>query len=663
VFLTVFFEKAKLLPGGYVGVDIFFVISGYLVGRQVMKSHEDGSFEYTGFYVKRVRRILPAVQVMLFLNIGAALFVYGGVTEGVKAVARTTLWALGWGVNVEECFFVARGYFDAESATNPLLHLWSLGVEEQFYLVWPVVLGVLARRQWRGMAMGGIVVASFAFAEGLLQHGQAKAAYYLLPARMGELALGTLVAMVGQSEWGALGAAGKTAMGLGGLGLIWSSLVLLDETTLFPGLWAVPGSVGAGLVIWAGERKGPGGVAAYLLSFKWLRFVGLASYSIYLYHWPIMAYLRLLSVSFKGLHGVAVLGLTGVCASFSFVYVENGLRGVKWRARFVFLFLFAVPAILLAGLSVAVLIAPMTTTPMTTGGRAVAGNKTNHAFLDSLFTQEEQMNPKSYWKVFHPNSPFSQRHFDGRLTSAKIFDKEKKVKKTGFDRDAEIFVIGDSHAVQLVPIVDVFSGRNLSIAVRWASGCPPFISGTSGFVFTKACTLMRESVLMELEQVARPGQLVVLASLWHHSAVGPVSNFEADLDRTLSRLRQLKVSVIIIGSGPNFPKLRRNCPMNLPERGDPTTAMCIETVKLDRNNRGGFVNELVARSAARNGAFYWSINANLCPAGICSPYYKGRLMFWHPNHYNEIMAFRFAHDVIQTFGLPAVWKAFLSPRR
>lgn len=635
--IVLFHLSAKLIPGGFVGVDVFFVISGYLVGRQVLANLDEGTFVYEGFYLRRVKRILPAVQVLLSVNLVAALYVYGGVTEQLKAVCRTTLWALGSGVNVEECFFVSRGYFDAESATSPLLHLWSLGVEEQFYLIWPVVLGWVAGGTVgkRLGILGTISFASFVVGQLMLTHGHAKAAYYLLPARMGELAIGTLVA-VGELAWKPEKLVG-TVCGLVGGAMIGGSMALMSEATPFPGFWSAVPTVGAGLVIWGGGS----GIVSRVLSVKWLCYVGLASYSVYLYHWPIMAYLRALSVSLEGLHGVAVLGLTAFCAALSYLYVENGFRHVKWRARSVFVIMFVVPSIVLAVVSTALLQSEMATQPLP--------KRNNGSPNLTWYSDVEARDPRTYWTQNIKNiSSYCISNVGCGIDSC--------AGAWPHNRNATTFIIGDSHAMQFMPLLHEFSGLKLgSVALRTSSGCSalPFSSGEP----RRGCRDMLKFAGEELEAVARPGILVVLASWWHPLRTGP--SFRKNLRRTLDRLRKLKLVVLVIGSGPNFPRLRRECPMVRPVLVNPTNAVCVETVRLE-NHRVGRVNGIIASLAAEYGAFYWSINANLCPDGVCSPYYKDRLMFWEHSHYNEIMARAFVRNLVANFGLPAPIKAVFS---
>ncbi|MFN3704337.1 acyltransferase family protein [Thermomonas sp.] len=288
-------------PAGFVGVDVFFVISGYLITRmlrQEVLAHQ--RIDIIDFYARRARRILPALLVVTVATLlaSAALLPPAELRQTVQAGAA----AFAFAANV---FFAtaANGYFDPEAHANPLLHLWSIGVEEQFYLAWPLVV-LLARRR-PALVFGLIAAASFAAAEWLLAHGQDRAAFYQAPMRAWELAAGGLVAVnrIPARPW------------VAPLGIVVVLVACLVPLARFPGTGALLPVVGASMVI-AGVHAGQRNA---LLASRPLVLVGLVSYSLYLWHWPVMVLGKALPVWLQVAAALAA-------AAASYRWIEQPLR-------------------------------------------------------------------------------------------------------------------------------------------------------------------------------------------------------------------------------------------------------------------------------------------------------------------------------------------------
>lgn len=270
VLAVVAYHAGLPVPGGFVGVDIFFVISGYLITRLLHDElQRTGRISFVDFYARRARRILPAIVAVVTATLVAsiALLPQADVAATGKAAAAAFVFA----ANVFFAYAPA-GYFDADPQQNPLLHLWSLGVEEQFYLVWPIVL-LLARKR-PVVTLATIAIASFALSEWLLWSGQAQAAFYQMPARAWELAAGGLIAF---SKFRLQ----RTAVWIG-LAAIAAGLILPHNH--FPGAGAWPAVLGSGLLIMAFH----GGRGCRALELRPMVWIGLRSYSLYLWHWPVM---------------------------------------------------------------------------------------------------------------------------------------------------------------------------------------------------------------------------------------------------------------------------------------------------------------------------------------------------------------------------------------
>ncbi len=293
--VIVFHISAVALPGGFAGVDIFFVISGYLITLHIVSEVDQGRFSLAEFYRRRIKRIAPAMLVVVAATFAAAQSLLR--PEDAEKVAESALWSLASLANVYFWLFQDTGYFAAASEEQPLLHLWSLGVEEQFYIIWPLVLMAVGARR-RGRAFVGIAAAvmigSFALGQWVFA-AHPSFAYYMLPTRAGELLIGALLAHAvhGGARPPSRGVAEAAAWI--GLVLVVGSLFLLSEHRVFPGWQAVPPTLGTGLLIYAGLDGRT--LTARFFSLRPLVAVGLVSYSAYLIHWPILSFMRYAGVT------------------------------------------------------------------------------------------------------------------------------------------------------------------------------------------------------------------------------------------------------------------------------------------------------------------------------------------------------------------------------
>jgi len=298
VLSVVLFHANLGCPGGYVGVDVFFVISGYLISSLILRDLHADRFSLPGFWERRIRRILPALSVMVLVTLLAgSLLLLPADFEwlGRSAIAQAML--------VANVFFLRNdatrgGYFGPTLEQRPLLHTWSLAVEEQFYLLFPLVLVCLFRfKRFRNprtlslLLLGGLLAGLALAAHGIHAKGQASATFYLLPTRAWELLCGALIASLSSANtpcnrWLREGA---SWLGLAGILLpCW----LYTKATPFPGLAALPPCLGAALLIWSNARHGEerAGLtsAGRLLALRPVVFIGMISYSLYLWHWPVL---------------------------------------------------------------------------------------------------------------------------------------------------------------------------------------------------------------------------------------------------------------------------------------------------------------------------------------------------------------------------------------
>jgi peptidoglycan/LPS O-acetylase OafA/YrhL len=313
---------------GYVGVDVFYVISGYLITSLIAREMVEDRFSIIMFYERRMRRIFPALFTMLICaTLVATVLLYPQeLARFGKSLLTTTFFA-------SNLYFwhsaLASGYFDTTNAPAPLLHTWSLAVEEQFYLLFPVTLYALFR--WaRGKAVFWLLLVSaisFGFNIWTTKHKPIFAFYWLMP-RAWELLIGSLLAL--RAMPGLANRIMREAAALIGIGMIVGSVMSPVKGIAFPGYFVLLPCVGAGLIIYAGET-GPS-LVSKVLSCRPIVFIGVISYSLYLWHWPAIAFSRHLPFRLSRDVEIAFVLLFSILVSFlSFEYIERPFRGGSSR--------------------------------------------------------------------------------------------------------------------------------------------------------------------------------------------------------------------------------------------------------------------------------------------------------------------------------------------
>lgn len=302
--------------GGFVGVDVFFVISGYLITGLLAEQLEAGRLSLRQFYERRIRRLFPALFVVVSCVWIAAFCLF--LPRDLEQVGKTCLATLLFVANI--FFFTQSGYFDTAADTKPLWHAWSLSVEEQFYFVFPLLL-IGVHRWYPGRVVRAIaLVTAVSFVAGAYATFVfPKAAFYMMPLRMWELGVGALVALGAFREW--TRTQEHRWPGYLGLALILVPTVLYDPKIPFPGLAAVPPTVGAALLL---GRAGSAAHARRFLESRVMRFFGLVSYSLYLWHWPIFVFAEyyFFPTPLGAWMGVAIGVAVGV-ATLSWRFVER----------------------------------------------------------------------------------------------------------------------------------------------------------------------------------------------------------------------------------------------------------------------------------------------------------------------------------------------------
>lgn len=330
--------KVTWLAGGFVGVDVFYVLSGYLItGLLIQEIHTTGTLRFANFYARRARRLLPALLLMLAVAcvLGRLLLAADGQYQQALAATSSALWLSNF-----HFAFANMDYFAPGAETNLFLHTWSLGVEEQFYLVWPLLV-VLGMGAWVGAkqiptalrlkyVFGGVFALALALSLYWTWHAP-RLAFYMMPSRAWQFALGALVFLIVgtpnyQTSARKLGAAWSVLAGWSGLVMILAATLLIDGSVPYPGYWALLPTLGTALVLTAGTGQSKWREANGWLSTWPMQAVGRVSYSWYLWHWPVLLLGAQLIDIHNGWNRLLLVVASLLIASLSYRFFETPIR-------------------------------------------------------------------------------------------------------------------------------------------------------------------------------------------------------------------------------------------------------------------------------------------------------------------------------------------------
>jgi peptidoglycan/LPS O-acetylase OafA/YrhL len=519
--------------GGFIGVDIFFVISGFLISSIILQGLSEDRFSFAEFYARRVLRIFPALIAVLVacLVVGwFTLVAYKYQQLGQEIEAGTTFLA-----NI--LFWRQAGYFDTTAEAKPLLHLWSLGVEEQFYIVWPVTLYLCNRLRWWLVPAAIVLIGVISYRINLhMVRIEPSDAFYLPHARFWELLLGAALAYSNLSPLQPLKSTLDEASlaltrrwislsdltSLAGAGLIAYGLHRIESGDLFPGKLALFPTTGAFLLIATGPESL---FNRYVLSNRVLVFVGLTSYPLYLWHWPVLYFLRTIDFapSAPALAGAVVLSI--LLAWLTYHFIELPLRRSKSRWGSLRLV-----AGVTAGMMAAVLALGVTTNFSSGVPQRNLGNI-------ATVLQYQKYN---YW-------------IDYRNDYCLLFGKEQAFAPSCVETDKiaagdpVLAIWGDSHGAHLYRgIKDNPASSKFAIAQFTSSSCPPiFDFDKKG---TPLCRTINDSVRLKLAEI-KP-KIIVLAHDWLQSVDQDAID---QFGPTVDALRKLGVErIILMGPVPHW---------------------------------------------------------------------------------------------------------------
>ncbi len=344
LFVWLFHLNSNILPGGFIGVDIFFVVSGFLITSIVLNQKENNKFSFSKFYFSRIRRIVPAYYI--FLLAISCLTIYLYIPVDVSEYTRRLFHSIMF--NSNNYFASLDNYFGASSSENPLLHTWTLAIEMQFYFVLPFVIILLNKKKSFIFSII-LFISLLTYGQYQISIGNDNLMYFSLLARSPEFLIGVILSLMLSLYKNKITLDKKTQSVLGFLGsiILVVSAVLINENSTFPGLLAIIPCLGAILILWNKD-----GIINKWLSNKALVYFGELSYSIYLWHWGFLALMRYHTMNYTLTMSqyLIVITLTLICSVLSYYLIENTFRRLKIKS---FVLKFSIiPIFLVLGIAV-----------------------------------------------------------------------------------------------------------------------------------------------------------------------------------------------------------------------------------------------------------------------------------------------------------------------
>lgn len=494
--VIIYHLSRSLLPGGYLGVDIFFVLSGFLITSIIWHEAKGGQFSIVRFYDRRIRRIMPAVLLLLFVTTLAAVALL--LSADLIGYGKSLVATLAFVANVY--FWQDTDYFSRAAEEKPLLHMWSLGVEEQFYIIFPLILAFLARFWQRGAlpTIAVLTIGSLAV-NGLAQFaGGGSPAFFLLPTRTWELGFGALLALLPSQAVPRSTMAGLAAVS-GVLLVVVGIVHPMQVSPLVP--VAAPTVIGAAMLILAGQHDSP--IVNQLLCLRPLVFVGLISYSLYLWHWPIIVFSRYYLVrELNFTEMAAALGLMIACAIISWRFVERPFRS--------------------------------NTMPIRTVRYAMGAGVTTLAVAATVL----------FWSEGFPGRLNAQAAVINEAVGTNYRCAVSDIIRLGMSRacpmnlpsrnptDADVVLLGNSHAQMYAPVwTSILAESGKTGLLVPANACLPTVKAN----INRECIDVAGRNLEEITNLVR-AQTVILGLSWWHDADGLVDSSDRTVDNRDNRV-------------------------------------------------------------------------------------------------------------------------------
>jgi peptidoglycan/LPS O-acetylase OafA/YrhL len=603
--VVLFHAGVSRLGGGFVGVDVFFVISGFLITGILMEDIRQDRFSIAMFYERRARRILPALfTVLLFASLAAYRIL---LPNDAHDYGRSLLATLFFISNI--AFSREMGYFDGPAEMKPLLHTWSLAVEEQFYIAYPLFLYAVTRffKKRYATAIGSMLLLSLGYSIWRV-HTQPVTSFYLAPSRAWELLIGGILAIQGIPKLRNKLVANLA--GFLGLGLILYAVFSFTAATTFPGANALYPCVGAALIIYSGMETET--LVGQFLSLQPMVFVGLISYSLYLWHWVVIVFAKYyLDRPLTGREMIAVIVAPVILASLAWKFIENPFRGRNAIGTRTWIFS--------AAAVVSMLFAVFALGALITKGFPNRFSGETRRLVDAQ---------RDFWK--------RRDECDG------------KVCHIGVTGAPETFMLwGDSSAGALAPAFEqLATSENLSGVVAFQSSCAPLLQLKRYDAYGKNCVHYGDTVLdyiktHHIKNVFLHGRWArYTESNWHEQDLPvlltpdlrPEENyavFAQLVHSTLQQLHDLDLHIVIIAS---IPEVSKDVPTALARMSISGKPMELAPTREQFMKRQERAFQVLSNAAAEYSAEMVYPHQFLCDASECSVVQQQWPLYWDNIH-------------------------------
>ncbi|HYQ71303.1 MAG TPA: acyltransferase family protein, partial [Gammaproteobacteria bacterium] len=601
-----------------IGVDVFFVLSGFLITYLIKEEISQGGFSFSNFYLRRIRRLMPAFFAVAFATTVAAAFLL--LPDDLYSYTRSLLYSC---VSLANFFFWQQDllYFSPTSSQLPLLHIWSLAVEEQFYMLWPLFL-FLCYRYFGSRSFAALTTLIFAASLVVSQLAAASfnytsEAYYLLPSRGFEMMMGGMVAL-GHRRIPVLPAAASMLISGIGLLLILVPAVLLTQESIFPGLNAFWPCLGTALLITTGKNRLYG--INRILGLGLLVGIGKISYSLYLWHWPVLAFMKYHEVHFNLWVSLDAIAVAFVLSYLTWRFIEKPFRfthtyGFRTTVFRLYLLPLIVPALAYASFWY----------------RPDGYSLIDHdSYLDASA------------KVSFVTLDEGWCHSAARVLNLPFQPQFLTCKKGSERADAgKALLWGDSHAGHFGPFLDYLGKtRNFSLYERSTDGCLPFLNDRGHGPNPDICNTFRKEIKDTIDRY----DMVFIAARWDHLIN---DKDHKALVEALDFVTRHNNRVFVFLQIPVFNRDIGDCYVKNRVFG---FLGCTARTAYQQQPQGAEANEkLKALLENYPGIRVIDVSAPYCDAQSCTPYLDGQPIYHDGNHLSVsgaiMLARRYHHDL------------------